>query len=388
MKKKILASVICVLLLGLLCACASDNSPDPTEQEVPVVDIDEQMQAIDPDQYVTLGDYYDLPAEVAYYTYSEDDVRVCVENELSFYVQYYDLYEYETNVSANTVESGSIVNIDYVGKVDDVAFAGGTAAGQHLLIGSGKYIPGFEEGLIDAKVGDTVDLHVTFPEGYDNTELAGKDAVFTVSVNSIEIQVMPVFTDELIASLNLGEEIATYDDYVQYIRDYLEKSCNDENQYMLEDTVWEAAYSVCQVSEPPEFLVDFYQNDLEEYFESYAAYYGMDLETFVAQMGMTMDDYAVRNKESAVDEAKIELAYMAIAKAEGIEVDDAKMQEVANEEYAEYGYQSAEDFVENMGAFNFRSYVRRKLVTERLEEVINIIELDPIPYLNYEDGQE
>lgn len=385
MKKKILASILSVLLLGLLCACASGSSPDVVEEETPQVDIDDQMQAVDPDEYVTLGDYSILSAEIAYYTFSEEDVQICVENGLIPYVEYYDLYDYEINVSANTVENGSLVNIDYRGTVDGVAFDGGTAAGQHLLIGSGRFIPGFEDGLIGANVGDTVELHVTFPENY-TPELAGQDAVFTVSVNSIDIQVMPVFTDELIASMNLGAELTTYDAYVQYTRDYLKEACDEENQYMLEDTLWEAAYSVCQVSDPPEFLVDFYINDLEEYFEAYAAYYQMDIETLVSQMDMTMDEYAERNRESAVDQAKIELAYMAIAKAEGIEVDDEKMQEVAEEEYAMYGYASADEFITNMTKFNFRSYVRRKLVTERLEERITIIELEPVSYI--QDGSE
>lgn len=362
MKKKFLSSVLCILFLGLLCACGSKE------------------EDINPDEYVTLGDYQNLSVEIAYYTYTEDDVQMCIDGELGFYVDSYDLYEYETDISANTVEVGSVVNIDYRGTLDGVAFDGGTAVGDHLLIGSGRFIPGFEDGLIGANVGDTVELNLTFPENYSE-ELAGKDAVFTVSVNSIDMQVMPAFTDELIASLNFGEDITTYDAFVQYIREYLENSCNEANQYLLEETLWDAAYSVCEISDPPESLVDFYLNDLEEYFESYASYYGMDLESLVPQMGMTMEEFAERNRESAIDEAKIELAYMAIAKAEGIKVDDKKVQEVAEEEYAMYGYTSADDFISNMGTFNFRSYVRRQLVTERLKEEITVVELEPISYL-------
>lgn len=381
MKKKLLASILSVLLLGLLCACASNSSPEEVEEEVPQVDIDDQMQALDPDDYVTLGDYDGLPAEIAYYTFSEEDVQMCVENDLGFYVEYFDLYDYEPIVSANTVENGSLVNIDYRGTLDGVAFDGGTAAGAHLLIGSGSFIPGFEDGLIGANVGDVVELNVTFPENYTE-ELAGQDAVFTVSVNSIDIQLMPTFTDELIASMNLGEDLTTYDAYVQYVRDYLKENCDEENQYILEDTVWEAAYSVCQVSDPPEFLVNSYVNDLEEYYESYAAYYGMDMETFVtSQMGITMEEYARMKQEYAIDQAKVELAYMAIAKAEGIDVDDAKIQEVAEEEYEMYGYISADEFITSITKFDFRSYVRRKLVTERLKEKIKIIELEPVSYL-------
>ena len=101
------------------------------------------------------------------------------------------------------VESGDIVNIDYVGKVDGQEFNGGSATGYHLTIGSGTFIDGFEDGLIGKNVGETVDLNLKFPDNYtNNTDLAGKDVVFTVTVNSISR--VPELTDEVADSVVEG----------------------------------------------------------------------------------------------------------------------------------------------------------------------------------------
>ena len=91
----------------------------------------------------------------------------------------------KSNVEKSVVESGDTVNIDFEGKKDGVAFDGGTSQGYNLTIGSGSFIDGFEDGLIGVNVGDTVDLNLTFPEGYQNADLAGQDVVFTVTVNFI-----------------------------------------------------------------------------------------------------------------------------------------------------------------------------------------------------------
>ena len=141
MKKKIKLIVLSAMMAVMLCACgkeAADGSLSDNRIEV------------DPDDYVKLGDYGDLTVEVTYYNYTEEDVKDCVDSELEFYVDYMasyynlDLYDYSVDVSANTVAQGSIVNMDYVGKIDGVAFEGGSDQGAHLLIGSGSFIPGFE----------------------------------------------------------------------------------------------------------------------------------------------------------------------------------------------------------------------------------------------------
>lgn len=376
MKKKIKLMVLSAMAALMLCACGKENAEGSLS--------DNQIE-VNPDEYVKLGDYKDLSVEVTYYNYTEEDVKSCVDSELEFYVDYManyynlDLYDYSVDVSANTVVQGSIVNMDYVGKIDGVAFEGGSDTGAHLIIGSGNFIPGFEDGLVDKQVGETVDLDLTFPEDYQNTDFAGKNAIFTVSINSIDIRNMPEYTDELIATLNISEDITTYQQYEDYIREYLQDSCDEANEEMRQEGIWNAAYSVCEISEPPQQMVDSYYEDLNEYFETYAQYYGMDLETFISsQLGMDMETYQEKNREAATEEARKELAYMALAKAENIVIDDDVMMEVAEEEYADYGYESAAAMIQTMGKDDFSSYVMRQKVLERLEEFATIKENEPI----------
>lgn len=375
MKKKIKLIMLFAMMAAMLCACGKKGDDSLSDNQIEV----------DPDDYVKLGDYSNLSVEVTYYDYSEEDVKSCVDSELEFYVDYYansynlDLYDYQVDLSANTVAQGSIVNMDYTGRIDGVAFEGGSAEGAHLVIGSGKFIPGFEDGLVDKQVGETVDLDLTFPEDYQNADYAGKNAVFTVSINSIDTRSMPEYTDELIQTLNISQDITTYQQYEDYIRQYLQDSCDDANEQMLQESIWNAAYGTCEVSDPPQQMVDSFYEDLNEYFETYAQYYSMDLETFISsQMSMDMETYQEKNREAATEEAKKELAYMAIAKAEGIVVDDTMMQEAAEAEYADYGYESADVMIQTMGKADFSSYVMRQKVLKRLEEIVTVKENEPV----------
>lgn len=361
MKKKLGLVAVLAMMVTALYACGNKET--------------------DPDDYVTLGNYQDLSVDVTYVTYTEEDVQKAIEQELEAYIQIYDMYEYEPIVSANTVENGSIVNIDYEGKIDGAAFSGGSDQGAHLEIGSGSFIEGFEDGLIGKKVGETADLDLTFPTDYQNQDYAGKDVVFTVSINSIDSRKMPEYTDDLIASIYGGAGITTYDGYEQYIRDYIESSCSDQNETALQNAIWDAVYATCEVGEPPKEMTDKMYDDLMEYFEAYAEYANMDMETFVSsQMGMDMDTFEKQNQESAKEQAQIELAYMALAKAEGINVNDDMIHEVAENEYADYGYESADQMIETMGQEDFESYVMRKKVMERLEELITVNENEPIDF--------
>jgi len=360
MKKKLCLAAILSMMMVVLAGCGKLN----------------------PDKYVTLGNYKDLSVDVTYVTFSEEDVQTCADNELGVYIQTYDLYDYEPIVSANTVEQGHIVNIDYEGKIDGQIFAGGSAQGAHLEIGSGQFIPGFEDGLVGKNVGENVELDLAFPEDYQNAEYAGKNVVFSVSINSIDKREMPEITDELIASLNMSEEITTYDAYLDYLRKYLQDTCDEQNETALQNAVWEAVYAVCEVSDPPQEMIDKQYADLEEYFRSYAEYYSMDLETFVSsQMGMDMTAFQEKNTESATEQAKIELAYMALAKAEDIDVNDKMMNEVAESEYALYGYASAEDLINEMGEEDYKSHVMRIKVMERLSELVTVVENEPVSLL-------
>ena len=143
--------------------------------------------------YVELGEYKGLTVEVSPTTVTDEEVIKQIRANAGS-----DILE---EVTEGTVEEGDTANIDYEGKLDGEAFDGGTAKDTDLEIGSGTFIPGFEDGLIGVKIGDTVDLPLTFPENYTE-ELAGKDVVFTVTVNSVKR--MPELTDDLVNQITDG----------------------------------------------------------------------------------------------------------------------------------------------------------------------------------------
>ncbi len=356
MKKKLCVTAVLMLMMAMLCGCGGIN----------------------PDKYVTLGNYKDLSVEVTYMTFTEADLQNGIDQELQYYIEVYDLYEYEPIASANTVEQGSVVNIDYEGTIDGEIFSGGSAEQAHLEIGSGHFIEGFEEGLLGKSVGENVVLNLTFPENY-NPDVAGKDVVFSVSINSIDERKTPEYNDELIQALNMGEIVTTFEDYENAYREYMQSTCDEQNETALQTAIWDAVYASCEVGEPPEEMVDKQYDDMKEYFENYASYYSMDLETFVTtQMNLDMETFEERNRENAIQEAKNELIYMALAKAEGISVNDSLMKEVAEEEYSLYGYASADELIESIGEEDYKSYVMRMKVMERLAEVVTVVENEPV----------
>ncbi len=158
----------------------------------------EYLKDIKAEKYVTLGAYTGIEATV-----NEPKVP---EGAVDSYI--YDNYlapkAEKVPVTGRAVQEGDVANIDFVGYHDDVAFEGGTGADFDLTIGSGRFIEGFEEGLIGANIGDTRSLNLTFPDPYTNPELAGEDVVFEVTVNSISESKAPALTDALVKQL--GEE--------------------------------------------------------------------------------------------------------------------------------------------------------------------------------------
>ena len=170
MKKKLVMILMAVMVASAtLGGCGQKGAETGTsvsaEEEDVQISYKELMKATDykVQKYVKLNDYMNMTVELSQdYSITDEQIQEYIEYLLSMYP------EYETT-DKTTVENGDIVNIDYVGKVDGEEFNGGSATGQHLEIGSGSFIDGFEDGLIGKNVGDTVDLNLTFPDSYSNS---------------------------------------------------------------------------------------------------------------------------------------------------------------------------------------------------------------------------
>ena len=180
---------------------------------------DAYVDGINVADYVTLGEYKGIEVTETTPTVTDD------------YVQSYIDYALQSNmvtteVTDSDVQTGDIANIDYEGKIDGVAFEGGTDKGYDLEIGSGSFIDGFEDGLIGAEIGETRDVTVTFPESYPNAEVAGKEAVFTVTVNSIHTESLPDLTDDMM----LAESMLKY--VIRYVLDNAPEEMAFFNQFV------------------------------------------------------------------------------------------------------------------------------------------------------------
>lgn len=321
---------------------AEDEADTEAADEEDTTEAVEETEAIPPRpeytalDYVTLGEYKglkvaDQPVEV-----TDDQINEVVRQN----IQFADALE---KVTEGTVEDGDTANIDYEGKLDGEAFDGGTAKGYDLVIGSHSFIDGFEDGLIGVTVGETVDLPLTFPENYGNADLAGKEVVFTVTVN--EIKRMPELTDELASTISDGE----YTDAAGYrdsIRADLEEQAQAQRDMMLKSDLLTQVASGSEVKEYPQEMVDYGVANMDTYYRGMAEQYAMEFEEFLSSfLGMTEEDFSEQVVLATQQNLQQEMYLKAIAETEGIEVTDEDLAEAAKE----FGFETTEEFIAAYG---------------------------------------
>ena len=337
------------------------------------------LAEINPDDYVTLGEYKGVTVEVASPNVTDEDVEAQIQQILSYNPPM-------TEVTDRAVQDGDTVNIDYVGKYADSgeAFEGGTAEGADLVIGSDSYIDGFEDGLIGAGIGDTVDLNLTFPEDYSATDLAGKDVIFTVTINKISVQ-SDEMTDEWAAGL--GEESVTdLASLRTHLKEELTTEAQSEYEEEVENAVLMAVIGNCEFKEVPEKLYNRYliqQNEQLEYYASmYSMYYGQQLTAsdivtlMMNQEGATVsgDEYIKNMITEATDQF---IMMSAIAQKEGMEVTDEDIDAYLKDAYdnaSTTAYSSYEDFKATVDPEVYREGLLAQKVMDFLVENANVVE--------------
>lgn len=316
-------------------------------------------------EYITLGEYKNLTVEAT----KEEITEESIEARLKSNVGNFGTKVMET-VTEGSVQDGDIVTIDYVGKKDGVEFDGGSAEGYELEIGSGKFIEGFEDGLVGVKSGETVDLELTFPEGYQAEELAGQDVVFTVTVH--EIKRMPEeITDDMINTGTSGK-YTTVEDYREYIRSFMEEDAQEAYENAIINAVMTLVSEGAEISGYPQDLVDYCAASMKAYYEQYAAYYSMDMESFVTSMGITMEEFEEEVLAAVERTLQAEFCYAAIAEAEGMEISEEEFKEVLDSYmtmYTSYGYEyeNEEAFLAEIGGENI---IRTNLIQKKVQDFI------------------
>lgn len=226
---------------------------------------------------------------------------------------------------------GDTVTIDYVGKMDGVAFEGGTASDSKLKLGSNTFIGGFETGIVGHKIGETFDLDLSFPDPYpNNPDLAGKPVVFTVTIDAITAVVAPELTDEIVPKLM--ESAKTVEEYKAQTRKNLEEGNKAAAEQTLQGAVLEALLEQCTVENYPEDTVKSYADSYRAQYQGYETSMGMDVDEIVKMVyGMTPDEMA---KTTIKNMYAMEL----IAEEEEITVSDKEYEEALEEEAASRGY--------------------------------------------------
>ncbi|MCM1261734.1 MAG: trigger factor [Butyrivibrio sp.] len=351
-KKKIAILAAAVMAVSMLTACGKDAT---------------YLSGIDVSKYVTLGEYKGIEVTVA---------APADEDAIAEYVEYYiETYLLEplavtTDVTDRTVvEEGDTVNIDYTGYRDGVAFDNGSAQGASLTIGSGAFIPGFEDGLIGVSVGETVTLELTFPETYSNNpDLAGAAVEFEVTVNGISIVDIPELTDEIATEATNGEYNTT-----EELRAALNELMYTDVMDMYEETVgtniMDAVMANCIFKEPPEKMTERYYNAMVDLMTEQASAYGMDLDTYMYNRYYTdKETYEETFKENSVTSAQQYIMFQAIADVEGLNVSDEEFNNAMSENAATYGYASVEELKEEIDEEEFREYLMAEKVMDFLVE--------------------
>ena len=276
-------------------------------------------------------DYVTLPEDVSALPLSKADIEP-TETEIQTQIDTL-LNQYATtqNITGRAAQSGDTVNIDYSGAVDGVAFTGGAATGYNLTLGSHTFIDGFEDQIIGHNIGDTFDVTVTFPEGYgDSTDaegntitLSGKEAVFSVTLNSLSENVIPELTDEWVESnFGVSDDLHTADQLRGYFSDALYANNYDNAivDYLMANSTFK---------ELPAEITSYYIRMFLNHYNQYATAYGMDLNAFAQTQGYASADAMLAASDAYFEHlAKQDLIFQAVAEAKSLaptqeELDDA-----------------------------------------------------------------
>ncbi|MCR5488042.1 MAG: trigger factor [Lachnospiraceae bacterium] len=350
--RSLAAVLIGICLISGLTACG---------QQKPAEDSFSDME---PDKYVTLGEYKGLEIDAVDTTVSEGDMEEAVMQDL-------EAVAGTKEVTGRAVKEGDIVSIDYVGKKDGVLFDGGTGS-YDLEIGSGSFIEGFEEGIVGMKTGETKDLKLTFPEDYHAEDLAGEDVVFTVSLNGIrELNTPGINDDGILEKLGekYGKEFEDTDAYFEEIRQSLTQSKEQEAEHAQRTQLMQQVFekSKCDTEFLPEWLVKKNKEEYTKSIESFASQYGVSLDDYIQAMGTDKDAFEKEAEEYAEEVSKEQLIISAIADAEKITVDQKEVDDYYKKYASDYGAE-VDELKETLDEDTLRQYLLGKKVEDFLFE--------------------
>jgi trigger factor len=263
-------------------------------------------------------------------------------------------------VTDRPAQNGDTVNIDFVGTVDGVKFEGGEAEGFDLTLGSGQFIPGFEDQVVGMSIGETKDVNVTFPENYQAEALAGKPAVFAVKVNAIQGKELPEVTDEFIKEATGCE---TIEEYKVKARERLEKQAANKANDATENSILEAIAANTEV-EIPQAMIEREIDGLVQKFEYQLMYQGLKLQDYLDFLKISKEEFRKNYEEQAKKNVTNQLIISHIIEVEKIEATEEEVEAKVAEQAASVG-KTAEEYKKNMDPRQF-NYIRSDIVITKL----------------------
>ncbi len=306
---------------------------------------------------VKIGAYKGITFKKVEYNVKDEDVA----DELS---RLQERNSRMVNVEGRAVENGDTVVIDYSGSVDGVKFEGGTAEKQNLVIGSGSFIPGFEDQVIGMNIGEDRDINVKFPEEYHAENLKGKDAVFAIKLHEIKKKELPELTDDFIKDATGAESLEAYK---QETKARLEKQNSDRAEREMEDEMIKKITSTTEV-EIPDFLIDNQVERMVQEMSYRLSYQGLKLEDYLKYTGQTMDDFKKGYVEQATEYVKSQLVIEKIIDDEKIEATDAEV-EARVEEMAKAQDKPVPDIKKHMGARQL-DYIKNEIIIKKFFDLL------------------
>lgn len=356
MNIKKLTCLLMILILTLsFAACGKGGTGDgknetdaneTTGETIPVKPYDYDLS-----EYIKPGNY---PAV----EYSASALNTIVENTVKSLCERNAV---KIEITDRTAKEGDIANIDFVGKIDGVAFDNGSGTEYDLELGSHSFIDGFEDGVVGHSVGEEFDIDLNFPDPYEKSpDLAGKAVVFTVKLNKITEKQIPELTDELAVK----EGFESKDALIEYA------TCQCK-----EKVVWQSYLTSCELIKTPDSEVDTMKNNVDDYYKSVAESYNIDFDTFVTYMGFSdVDSYNTLLEQQVKAAVKEEMLIYQTERINNITYTDEEYASLGLEVAKSMGYNTLDELEESSTENDIRREIIRKKIINILIE--NAIEID------------
>ena len=314
---------------------------------------------------VKLGEYRGMGVEKKEEEVTDKDVDEYIGNQQLKQARYIDV--------DTAAELGNTVTIDFVGKHDGVAFEGGSGNDYDLELGSGTFIPGFEEQLVGVKAGDVKDVNVTFPAEYQAEELAGKDAVFTCTVKAVKKKELPALDDEFAKDIS---EFSTFEEYKADVKANLEKEAKKRSDRAYEDAIADKLVELSEV-EIPESMIEREAEDMVHDFEARLSYQGLKLEQYLEYTHMTRAQMIDEYKQTAGQRVKIRLVMEAVIEKENLQISDEDI-DAKIAEMAESNSMTAEEYRKSLTHEDFE-YIINSVMSAKLIALLRECNEQPAP---------